>query len=180
MLELVTGLLVLLLLGGAVAGIVRWATVSPREDEVVIVAGEGSSDSHRHYDVVETGSRFVLPGFESATRMATAPFEIVFEVGGVYDANGDEHVLRGEIELEISQDPELLPRAVEHFLGQPADAVARAARTPVEQRAAEYLDHLAEKGFDEELETNLRERLEPNLEEYGLELLDLELELDRA
>lgn len=180
MLDLLTGLLVVLLLGGAITGVVRWATISPREDEVVIVAGERPTGDEPAYDLVDEGRRFVVPGLESASRMATAPFEIVFEVGDVYDAEGDEWVLSGDIRLQISEDPALLPHAVERFLGEPADAVVRAARVAVEQHAAQYLDHLADEGFDEELEASLRRRLEPNLEEYGLELLSLDLELEEG
>jgi uncharacterized membrane protein YqiK len=109
--------------------------------------------------------RFLIPFLELATSMSLRPFPVNTRLDRVYAPGGEAWVVEASVLLKL--DPANLPSAVERFLGQPEEAMARIGREVLEGALRETLAQGAP-GDREGLHARLEETLGESLSKLGL------------
>jgi uncharacterized membrane protein YqiK len=109
--------------------------------------------------------RFLIPFMELATSMSLRPFPVNTRVEQVFAPGGETWTLEASLLLKL--DPTNPHGAVERFLGQPEEAIARLGREVLEGALRETAAHQAP-GDRERLREQLEETLGENLSKLGL------------
>lgn len=109
--------------------------------------------------------RFLIPFVELATSMSLRPFPVSTRLERVFAPGGETWAV--EASLLVKLDPQNLHDAVERFLGQPEEAIARIGREVLEGALRETLAEQAPTDR-ERLRARLEETLGENLSKLGL------------
>ncbi len=121
--------------------------------------------------------RFVMPVVERVDELDTTCVPCTVEVHDVRLEDGGPVTARWFSLVRISRDPELIPEAVERFLGCPADEVRQVVRETIEQEARTLIAKRECRRVDEGMFTGLLGvNVELSLKKLGLELTHLSLE----
>ena len=111
--------------------------------------------------------RFLIPFVELATCMSLRPFPVNARVEQVFAPGGETWALEASLLLKLH--PANLESAVERFLGQPEEVMARIGREVLEAALRETVAREAPRDR-ERLRERLEETLEENLSKLGLTL----------
>lgn len=109
--------------------------------------------------------RFLIPFLELATSMSLRPFPVSTRLERVFAPGGETWTVEASLLMKL--DPQNLHGAVERFLGQPEEAIARIGREVLEGALRETMAKQAPSDR-ERLHARLEETLEENLLELGL------------
>lgn len=109
--------------------------------------------------------RFLIPFVELATSMSLRPFPVNAHLERVFAPGGETWTVEASLLLKV--DPTNPHGAVERFLGQPEEAIARIGREVLEGALRETVAEQAP-GDRERLRALLEARLDENLSTLGL------------
>lgn len=118
------------------------------------------------YRLLPPGSqRFLIPFVELATSMSLRPFTVSTRLERVFAPGGETWTVEASLLMKLA--PHNLHNAVERFLGQPEEAIARIGREVLEGALRETMAEQVPSDR-ERLRARLEETLEENLLALGL------------
>jgi uncharacterized membrane protein YqiK len=167
------------LLTAVLGGVMMRQLLRARPGELWVISGGPAAPlpdgSVAGYRLLRPGQqRFLIPFVELATSMSLRPFPVNTRVEQVFAPGGEAWTLEASLLLKL--DPANLESAVERFLGQPEEVIARIGREVLEGALRESVAQQAP-GDRERLRERLEETLGENLSKLGL-AVDAVLGLD--
>lgn len=147
--------------------------------EVLVLSGRTNTNERGEvlgYRIVKGGRTTRVPFLETCQRVSLVPLSVQRKQSFLL-ADGQKVTLALEAEVKISPAEPALNRAIERFLGVGTDEVAEVAGNTLENALSEFLAGCDSKSLPlgQNLPAELRDPLEANLLQVGLELKSLQL-----
>jgi uncharacterized membrane protein YqiK len=148
-----------------------------RPDEVLIVIGRRSrsADGQERSYRVASGRVLRVPIVELVQRLDTSPLRVERRIDSVYLREGQRAQPALTASVRIARREPLVHSAIERFLGQSPEKIARTAGDTLESAARSVLSKLVKDELrdGEKLRQAIIEEAEKDLAKLGLELDDL-------
>jgi len=128
------GVTILIVIAVFLIAVKSFLYLSP-PSEVLIFSGlkrKGTDGVERSFRLVIGGRGFRIPFFEKVDRMNLQLMEIPITVRGAYSKGGIALNVEAIANIKISSDEEVLPNAIERFLGRDNNEIRRVAKETME------------------------------------------------